>query len=114
MVHTPAGDPGGKDSTGDAESTVGDLIRETRMKYGLKQPGVARRMIRVGEKYGISVASVSGLVGMIGKWEHNKVGLSQTNRHLLAEALQVRLADLGLTKDKHFVWPPRRLPPAGE
>lgn len=79
-----------------SELTVGQRIRQARSRA--KQRQVARAMIEIGDRY-LGAASLDALVKMISKWEHDKIIPDQYNRQLLALALEVTVADLGLELD---------------
>jgi len=57
----------------------------------------------VAAKHG-GTAELRSLVIMISKWEHDAKIPNHYNRHLLAEALQITVADLGLPEDPDFFW----------
>lgn len=41
---------------------------------------------------------------MVSKWENDRVIPGEFNRRLLAESLEIRVADLGLSEDPDFAW----------
>lgn len=76
-------------------------LRRTRLRRRWSQMALARRMYTVGEQHDGS-AGVEALSRMISKWENAKNLPDQYNRHVLAEALGVTVADLGLDVDPDF------------
>lgn len=67
----------------------------------MAQFALAARMVAIGGRHDGS-ASVESLAVMISKWENCKMEPDQYNRHLLAEALEVSVTDLGLEVDPDF------------
>lgn len=96
-------------STGDAsnaarpEFSFGRRLRRFRMRRRWTQLQLAQRMRDVAAKHG-GTAELRSLVIMISKWEHDAKIPNHYNRHLLAEALQITVADLGLPEDPDFFW----------
>lgn len=85
--------------------STGERIRRLRMAHrwsmGLLARELRRELRRRGEQLPPSVIS---LKQMISKWENDKKTPNEYNRHLLAEVLEVTVADLGLTQDPDFFW----------
>jgi hypothetical protein len=59
-------------------------------------------MMMEDERRGLNPATVASLKTMISKWENGKLTASDCNPHLLAAALSIAVADLGLAVDPDF------------
>jgi transcriptional regulator with XRE-family HTH domain len=84
--------------------TVGQRIRHFRLLRGLSHLRMAERMERVARGHGGTAATRGGQRTQLSKWEHDLVTPNQHNRRLIAETLQVSVADLGLYQDPYFRW----------
>ena len=83
--------------------TTGRRIRRARMRRRWSQRKLVITMRETAAKRG-GTASVPALMIMLSKWENDRVVPSEFNRRLLAESLEIEVADLGLTEDPDFVW----------
>lgn len=77
-------------------------LRILRRARGWSHPQLARRMYAIGLTYPGGSASPEALVTMQSRWENDHQVADERNRRLLAMALQVTVADLGLTEDPDF------------
>ncbi|WP_433304374.1 hypothetical protein ACQP2F_14835 [Actinoplanes sp. CA-030573] len=75
------------------------------MQRGWSQAKLAHRLVEVAVRYQ-GAARPESLVKMISKWEGDHLIPDQYNRHLLAEALDVTVGDLGISLDPDFVMLP--------
>jgi hypothetical protein len=80
-------------------------LRKIRKARHWSHQQLARRMILAGEKRRGRTASAASLVRMQSGWERSDGQVAdERNRHLLADALEVEVADLGLSEDPDFIW----------
>jgi transcriptional regulator with XRE-family HTH domain len=84
--------------------SVGKRIRRLRMAHRWSLNQLAWQMRRAAVDLDKTAPSVESLKVMISKWEHDRLAPNEYNRRLLAAALKVSVADLGLTQDADFVW----------
>ncbi|GGQ83867.1 hypothetical protein GCM10010166_62600 [Couchioplanes caeruleus subsp. azureus] len=84
--------------------TTGRCIRRRRKAKRWSLRRLAQQMRRVAAKRHDVAPSEDSLRQMISRWEHDRIAPSEYNRRLLAEALDVKVADLGLTEDPDFPW----------
>jgi hypothetical protein len=90
----------------DDDLPFGRRLRRRRMALGTLER-LACEMQVVAVRYGLEPAKTTSLVPMIGRWEHGgRIG--QQSLHLLAEALGVSVAELGMPIDPDYPWPPPR------
>ncbi|WIM99977.1 helix-turn-helix transcriptional regulator [Actinoplanes oblitus] len=92
-----------EDRDPDSGLSFGRRLRRARMQRRWTQLQLARRMGEVAAKHGGTAGSRS-LIEMISKWENGIRKPSQYNMHLLAAALDVDVASLGLPVDPDFFW----------
>jgi len=78
-------------------------LRRIRKARGWSHQQLAGRMILVAKSHG-GTASSESLVTSLSRWENDSRTADERNRHLLADALGVGVADLGLSEDPDFVW----------
>ncbi|MEU4244002.1 helix-turn-helix transcriptional regulator [Actinoplanes sp. NPDC026619] len=83
--------------------TFGRRLRRERMWRRWSQLQLAHRIREVGGMHRGS-AELPSLLIMISKWENNHKVPSQYSLHLLAAALGVPVANLGLPVDADFVF----------
>jgi hypothetical protein len=81
----------------------GRLIRRARMACRLSQIQLAQRMRDIAAEHG-GTATLACLKVMISKWENEVKAPNEYNRRLLAAALGVTVADLGLPEDPDYLW----------
>lgn len=87
----------------DPELSFGRRLRRARMACRLSQIQLAQRMRDIAVDHG-GTATLAALKVMISKWENEVKAPNEYNRRLLAAALGVTVADLGLPEDPDYVW----------
>ncbi|GIM95696.1 helix-turn-helix domain-containing protein [Paractinoplanes toevensis] len=106
-----AGDTEEEPTRQPAALTGGERLKYLRAQRRWTQPQLARRFQAVGAWYLGAPKWTSSLVSMISKWEGDTVVPDSYNLHILAEALNVRVTEVGFPVDPHYVHPPRRATP---
>lgn len=79
-------------------------LRRIRKARDWSHQQLARRMVLVGRNHRGRTASAESLVKMLSRWENDDRLADDRNRRLLADALEVEVADLGLTVDPDVIW----------
>lgn len=92
-----------EDRNPDPGLSFGRRLRRARMQRRWTQLQLAGHMREVAVDHGGAAGSRS-LIEMLSKWENGIRKPSQYNLHLLAEALEVDVASLGLPVDPDFRW----------
>lgn len=90
------------------ELSFGHRLNRRRQALGWTLERLAYEMRLVADGYGIPIANTKTLVPKLSRWQHDERPPGQRNLHVLAEALGVPVAELGLPVDPDFPWPPRR------
>ncbi|MBG0567546.1 helix-turn-helix domain-containing protein [Actinoplanes aureus] len=83
--------------------SFGRRLRRERMRRRWTQLRLAQRMRQIAVNRG-GTAELRSLTVMISKWENGLKEPNEYNRHLLAAALGIPVADLGLPEDPDFCW----------
>lgn len=78
-------------------------LRRIRKARVWSHPQLAGRMVLVAKSHGGS-ANPQSLKTSLSRWENGSRVADERNRRMLAEALSVDIADLGLTEDPDFDW----------
>ena len=79
-------------------------LRRIRKARGWSLRQLAGRMVLVGRQHRGRTANAASLKSMISRWENDELVPDDRNRRLLADALECRMADLGLTVDPDVIW----------
>ena len=93
-----------RQSTGWADLPFSRRLRRIRKARDWSHQQLARRMVLVGRNHRGRTASAESLVTMLSRWENDGRVADERNRRLLADALQVDVADLGLSEDPDVIW----------
>lgn len=97
-------DPSGREADNpDPGPSFGRRLRRARMACRLSQIQLAQRMRDIAVDHG-GTATRAALKVMISKWENEVKAPNEYNRRLLAAALGVTVADLGLPEDPDYIW----------
>jgi transcriptional regulator with XRE-family HTH domain len=96
MESTPIDNPGGENNALLQRLTIGERIQYWRLSRGWRQPQFARQMMAVAAEYE-GTGELSSLITQISRWEGNHIVPNEYNRRILALALGVTPADLGMT-----------------
>ena len=83
--------------------TYGRRLRRARLAKQWSQLQLAYRMREVGAEHR-GTATLHSLLIMISKWENDRKHPNQYSLHLIAAALDVDVASLGLPVDQDFVF----------
>ena len=83
--------------------TYGRRLRRARLTKQWSQLQLAHRMREVGAEHR-GAATQHSLLIMISKWENDRKHPNQYSLHLIAAALEVDVASLGLPVDQDFVF----------
>jgi len=78
-------------------------LRRIRKARDWSHQQLARRMVLAGKDHG-GTARPESLVTMLSRWENDERVADERNRRLLAVALEVDVADLGLSEDPDVFW----------
>jgi transcriptional regulator with XRE-family HTH domain len=106
-----ADDTGNVQTRQPAALTGGERLKYHRGQLRWTQSQLACRFQQIGAWYLGAPKWISSLVSMISKWEGDVIVPDSYNLHILAEALQVQVEELGFLVDPHYVHPPRRVTP---
>ena len=79
-------------------------LRRIRKARDWSHPQLAGRIILAGRDRRGRTATAGSLVTMLSRWENDERGIDERNRRLLADALEVEVADLGLSEDPDVIW----------
>ena len=83
--------------------TYGRRLRRARLAKQWSQLQLAHRMREVGADHR-GAATLHSLLIMISKWENDRKHPNQYSLHLIAAALEIDVAGLGLPVDDDFVF----------
>ncbi|GLZ00844.1 helix-turn-helix transcriptional regulator [Actinoplanes sp. NBRC 103695] len=83
--------------------TYGRRLRRARLSKQWSQLQLAYRMREVGAEHR-GTATLHSLLIMISKWENDRKHPNQYSLHLIAAALDIDVAGLGLPVDQDFVF----------
>jgi transcriptional regulator with XRE-family HTH domain len=84
--------------------TVGQRIRHLRKLKGWSHLQMILRMEEVSRGHRGTATTRAGLRSQLSKWEGDRITPDQHNRRVIAEALGVTVADLGLVQDPYYKW----------
>jgi hypothetical protein len=90
-------------ASADPGLSFGRRLRRVRMACRLSQIQLAQRMRDTAVDHG-GTATLACLKVMISKWENEVKVPNEYNRRLLAAAMGVTVADLGLPEDPDYIW----------
>jgi hypothetical protein len=93
-----------RQSPGWAQLPFSRRLRRIRKARDWSHQQLARRMVLVGRNHRGRTASAESLVAMLSRWENDDRVADDRNRRLLADALEVEVADLGLSVDPDVIW----------
>ncbi|WP_233625654.1 hypothetical protein, partial [Actinoplanes sp. ATCC 53533] len=91
-------------SPGWAQLPFSRRLRRIRKARDWSHQQLARRMVLVGRNHRGRTAGAESLVTMLSRWENDDRVADERNRRLLADALEVEVADLGLSVDPDVIW----------
>lgn len=98
MAPAVAADGGSEES-----HSYGRRLRRARLAKQWSQQQLAHRMRQVGTEHR-GAATLHSLLIMISKWENDRKRPNQYSLHLIAAALEIDIASLGLPVDQDFVF----------
>lgn len=91
------------DNDSEDSFTYGRRLRRARLAKQWSQLQLAHRMREVGAEHR-GAATLHSLLIMISKWENDRKHPNQYSLHLIAAALEIDVASLGLPVDHDFVF----------
>jgi ribosome-binding protein aMBF1 (putative translation factor) len=91
------------DNDSEESFTYGRRLRRARLAKQWSQLQLAYRIREVGAEHR-GAATLHSLLIMISKWENDRKHPNQYSLHLIAAALEIDVASLGLPVDQDFVF----------